>query len=342
MLRVSSTAHCVFRRSACGNGRMRNYRNQSGNPVLRARSCVNEHWSWLLCVFFLIALVAFLSVITNGVYAQTRAVNLAVLDFGDSPFARISEDHLISQLKLAPGIKVLDRDATRVATRGAGYTGSLNLSLAEARDLGNAIGCDFYLLGDAQSLRRSTSTKPVYFEAYASIFLVSSRTGKLIRWERLSFEADDRNLAEENLFQELSKADFARRYAGAIGAALESESHERETALTNAVPVLEEAPDDEKTAEATGLRLPKPYRRLRPAYPDTAARADAAGIVDVLVDLDAGGEVVRADISRWAGFGLDEATIDTVRRLHFFPAQRNGTAIPIRILLRYNFRKSAQ
>ena len=33
-------------------------------------------------------------------------------------------------------------------------------------------------------------------------------------------------------------------------------------------------------------RLPRPYRRLRPAYPDTAARADAEGTVDVLVDLD--------------------------------------------------------
>jgi hypothetical protein len=28
-----------------------------------------------------------------------------------------------------------------------------------------------------------------------------------------------------------------------------------------------------------------------------------------------------------------------VRRLHFFPAKRDGVAIPIRVLLRYNFRK---
>ena len=305
------------------------------------RRCVNAHWLLPLWGFSLIAVVTILSDVANTVHSQTRGINLAVLDFGDSAFARSSEDHLIAQLKLASGIKVLDRDATRVATRGAGYAGSLNLSLTEARDLGNAIGCDFYLLGDAQSLRRSTSNKPVYFEAYASIFLVSSRTGKLIRWERPSFEAGERNAAEENLLQELSSADFARRYADAMSGALEAEKHERETALTNTVPVLEEAPDDEKTAEVTGLRLPKPYRRLRPQYPDTAARADAEGVVDVLVDLDSGGEVVRADISRWAGFGLDEATIATVRRLHFFPAQRNGTPIPIRILLRYNFRKSA-
>jgi len=247
----------------------------------------------------------------------------------------------VSQLKSFPEIKLLDHDATRMATRGAGYDGSLNLSVAEARDLGNAIGCDFYLLGDAESLRRSTSAKPVYFEAYVSIFLVSSRTGRLVRWQRPSFEAAEANVAEETLLQELSKFDFARQYTNAINEAVKSERQEREAALATNLPVLEEAPEDEKAAEVRGLRLPKPYRRLRPAYPDSAARADAEGVVDVIVDLDAAGEVVRADISRWAGFGLDEATIDTVRRLHFFPAQRNGTAIPIRILLRYNFRKSA-
>jgi outer membrane biosynthesis protein TonB len=44
-------------------------------------------------------------------------------------------------------------------------------------------------------------------------------------------------------------------------------------------------------------------------------------------------------VVRWAGFGLDEATVATVRQLHFFPAMRNGAAVPLRVLLRYNFRK---
>jgi TonB family protein len=73
-----------------------------------------------------------------------------------------------------------------------------------------------------------------------------------------------------------------------------------------------------------------------------AARADAEGTVDVLVDLDTEGEVNRIEVTRWAGFGLDEATVNTVRQLHFFPALRDGVAIPIRVLLRYNFRKPAR
>ena len=59
----------------------------------------------------------------------------------------------------------------------------------------------------------------------------------------------------------------------------------------------------------------------------------------MLVDLDAGGEVMRVEVVRWAGFGLDEVTVENVRRLHFFPAMRDGVAIPIRVLLRYKFRK---
>ena len=88
--------------------------------------------------------------------------------------------------------------------------------------------------------------------------------------------------------------------------------------------------------------LPRLFRRLVPPYPEAAAQGDIEAIVDVFVDLDAVGEVTRVEIARWAGFGLDESTVETVRRLHFFPALRNGTAVPIRVLLRYNFRKPKQ
>ena len=55
----------------------------------------------------------------------------------------------------------------------------MSLTLGEARDLGAALGSDFFILGDAQTLRRSPSNGPVYFDSYASIFVVSARTGRL-------------------------------------------------------------------------------------------------------------------------------------------------------------------
>jgi len=87
------------------------------------------------------------------------------------------------------------------------------------------------------------------------------------------------------------------------------------------------------------VRAPRPYRRLKPPYPESAAHAEIEATVDVLVDIDARGEVGRVEVVRWAGYGLDQSVVETARQLHFFPAQRDGAAIPIRVLLRYNFRK---
>jgi TonB family protein len=276
--------------------------------------------------------------------AQTpaRPVTLAVLDFGDSNLARLASDKLASNLKHETGVIILDREQVRAAARGAGYFGSINLSLNEARDLGAALGCDFFITGDAQTLRRSPSDGPVYFESYASIFVVSARTGRLVRWARPSFHSATAAVAEKALLAELLMGDPDPPYIISIRRAKEDERGERELTADNHVPVIEAAPDDDKIAAAEGLRLPRPYRRLAPAYPDTAARAEAEATVDVLVDLDASGEVMQVEVARWAGFGLDQATVDTVRRLHFFPAMRDGVAIPIRVLLRYNFRKPAK
>ena len=271
-----------------------------------------------------------------------RPLTLAVLDFGDSAMARLASDKLATNLKHETSVVVLDRDQVRAAARGVGYTGSISLSLSEARDLGAALGCDFFVLGDAQTLRRSPSTGAVYFESYVSIFVVSARTGRLIRWERPNFRAATAAAAEQALLAQLSTGQIDPPYAISIHRAQEDERGERELTTAEPVPIIEAAPDDDKIAAAEGLRLPRPYRRLIPPYPETAARAEAEATVDVLVDLDAGGEVTRVEVARWAGFGLDEATVDTVRRLHFFPAMRNGIAIPIRVLLRYNFRKPPQ
>jgi TonB family protein len=269
-----------------------------------------------------------------------RPLSVAVLEFGDSAFAHQASDTLAASLKRETvRLKVMDRDQVRAAARGAGYAGSINLSREEARELGAALGADFFILGDAQTLRRSPSDGPVYFESYASVFLVSARTGRLIRWERPNFKAATKVYAEQALLSDLSNGAADPAYATSIHRAEQDERGERQLTTAEEVPVIEAAPDDDKIAAAEGLRLPRPYRRLVPPYPETAAKAEAEAIVDVLVDLDAGGEVTHVEVARWAGFGLDQATLETVRRLHFFPALRNGVAIPIRVLLRYNFRK---
>ena len=295
-----------------------------------------------MCRLFL-GFIALLFALSSAI-AQTNSnvVKLGVLDFGATPIAKLSTDKIRSGLRTESNIQLIDPDLSATAARGVGYSGSLNMSTNDARDLGAAMDVEFYLIGDAQTLRRSSSNAPVYYESYCSVFLISARSGRLVFWIRPHSESANTSEAEEQLQKTLSEKEFSARVIEAIKKAQAEESKQRRADVIASAPLIEEAPDDDKTADAQGLRLPRPYRRLRPAYPETAALAEAEAIVDVLVDVDEHGEVSQVQVARWAGFGLDETTVATVRQLQFFPALRNGTPIPMRVLLRYNFRKPSQ
>src|SRR5918996_1682506 len=288
----------------------------------------------VLCVSAVVLPVQFLTAQTQRTHSLRREAPpiVSVLDFGTTPVAKLSAETLRARLRASGEVVVADTDLSRAAANGIGYSGSLNLTLTEARDLGAALATDFYVIGDAQTLRRSSFQSPVYYEAYCSIFLVSARRGQLLLWERPSFENNEATTAEARLSQYLSSDDLRRRLLEAVKVAYSDERLKRTILSTAAEAVIEEAPEDEKTAEIQGIRLPRPYRRLRPAYPDTAARAEAEATVDVVVNVGTDGEVGDVEIVRWAGFGLDEVTLATVRQLHFFPAMKNGTPIPMRVI----------
>jgi len=271
-------------------------------------------------------------------FAQTPSLRIAVLDFGKTATSRAAGEAISRQLSNSANVVSVDRDQAGAAAAGIGYAGSLNLSLAEARDLGAAIGCDFFFAGDADTVRRSPSSGPAYFDSYASIFIVSARTGRLILWERSAGRRPTAPDAEKELIQELGAAQTMNRYAAAMFRAIEDERAERAHAVEQGTPVIEAMSDETYEAD-NGTRPPRPFRRLKPAYPEAANQAQIEAVVDVLVDVDEKGEVGRVEIARWAGYGLDESVLATVKQLHFFPAMRNGRAIPMRVLLRYNFRK---
>jgi TonB family protein len=274
---------------------------------------------------------------------EPRRVRVAVLDMGGTPTAaRVTER--LTKLFASFTIKgttlvLLDREMSAAAARGVGYTGSLNLTLDDARALGAAVGCDFYLTGDAQTIRRSSSTRPVYFESYASIFVVSARTGRLVVGERRAAEADTPEEAEAALLATLERGGAAMLYAGAAAIEAEREERDRFTPPEPAPTSLIDLSTDEGAAAHTDLREPAPYRRLRPAYTEAAARAEAEATVDASVEIGADGEVRDVRIVRWAGHGLDEEVVSTVRRMHFRPAERDGERVAVRVLLRYNFRR---
>jgi TonB family protein len=290
----------------------------------------------------LFILVITLAAMTPAEGQQQPAIKLGILDFGISPQGKLVAENVRSQFRSSSAVQLVDRDLSAAAARGVGYSGSLNMSLSDARDLGSALDAEFFIIGDAQTLRRSSSAHPVYYESYSSVLLISSRTGRLVLWDRLVAEADTAKDAEQKLNKTLVDDRPVDRYMDALKRAQREEANQRAIVVDQSAPLIEDAPEDEKIAATQGLRLPRPYRRLRPTYPESAAKADAEGTVDVLVDVGADGEIQQVQVARWAGFGLDETTVATVRQLHFFPAMRNGKPIPMRVLLRYNFRKPSQ
>lgn len=284
-----------------------------------------------------VLLLLALASLSAAAEAQTGP-RVAVLDFGATDAARRAGAQFAAGLFEGTQLRPVDSGQARAAARAVGYAGSLNLSAEEARDLGAAVDCDYFVAGDAQTVRRSSSSVPVYYEAYASVFVVGARTGRLVTWQRTHAEGPSPEEAERLLAAKLPHAGEAARLA-ILNA-------EREAAARVvggrgqdvAGEEFEDAPE-EGSAEAAGFRPPHPYRRLRPQYPETASQAEAEATVDVSVEIDERGEVAGARVVRWAGFGLDDAALETVRQLRFRPAERAGRAVPVRVVLRYNFRR---
>ena len=106
----------------------------------------------------------------------------------------------------------------------------------DARGLGAAIGSDYYVLGDAQTLRRSPSVGPLYFESYASVFLVSSRTGRLLIVATAHLHCPHGVGAEKLLLADLSSGATRSRNLAAIRQAQHDERVRREIAIESGVP----------------------------------------------------------------------------------------------------------
>lgn len=205
-----------------------------------------------------------------------------------------------------------------------------NLTTTEAQIVGAAIGCDYFLMVKSGVQRRSSFGREEFYEAFAFIYVVSARTGRLVIWKPQIHEADTPPKAEKLL---LDSADNS-------GAEIFKNLKiiRQQEASAKSPDKIEEVPN-ENLPEAENFRPPLPFKRIKPEYSRTAYIYDVKATIDALVDVDENGAISRIEIVRWAGFGLDESVIETVRKMNWRPAMRNGKALPMRVLLRYNFKK---
>jgi len=277
-----------------------------------------------------IAAVVFSALFLASV-ASGQTFKIAVLSVGE--MGRKFHERFRVEAAKQNSVRLIDDDLSLSAMRALNFKAPFNLTLEEAKNLGAAIGCEFFFIVKSDTVRRSSFKKDVYFESYANIFLVSARTGRLIAWENPAHEADKLEDAEKHLLSNADKI-TARFFAQMqIAAAREREERAAPPKISNFLEIFGE------TAENENIRTPLPYKSLKPAYTDAAARFEIEAAVEAAVDLNAAGAVENVEIVRWAGFGLDEETIKTIKKMQFRPALRNGSAIPVRFVLRYNFRR---
>lgn len=232
--------------------------------------------------------------------------------------------------RLEDKVDLLDSDLSMAAYRSVSPRLPFNLTTAESKLIGTAIGCDFFILIRSATQRRSAFRRNEYYEAYAHVFVVSARTGRLVFWKNQKFEAanarDAKNLLDD------SSDDLARELATFIKTTRKSELNEPPA------PRIEEVPDADSPF-AKDFKAPIPYRRVKPEYTAEAALYSVTATVEIFVDADANGAITRTDIGRWAGFGLEEAVEKAVRAMDWRPAFRGGKPLAMRFLLRYNFKK---
>lgn len=286
------------------------------------------------CVPQLFLSFAFCLLLSDFALAQTP-IRLAVIDFvgdqGREFSGLIREAANLSSNEM----ELLDDDLVRTAASGVGYAGSLNFSRDEAKALGQSLGCDFYVLGKTLAARRLTGVKgeQFYFEALAGLFFVETRTGKLILFSFESAKAQTEIQAKDHLKEILKQA--WPRYAAAVFAARKLQLAAIEK-LELAPPAIEVLSDD---SIVTGTEQPFFFQRIKPDYTEQADLANIAATVELEAVFREGGTVGEVEVVRWAGFGLDESAVATVKKLRFKSAEREGKKLTLKGLVRYNFRR---
>ena len=107
--------------------------------------------------------------------------------------------------KLSDRFKILDDSLADSAFRSVSVADPYNLSTAEARQVGEVIGVENFVLIRSAIQRRASLGGPAYFEAYAVAYVANSRAGSLILWHLESVRGANENEAAAKLIDAVPK-----------------------------------------------------------------------------------------------------------------------------------------
>ncbi|MBZ5565657.1 MAG: energy transducer TonB [Acidobacteriia bacterium] len=86
------------------------------------------------------------------------------------------------------------------------------------------------------------------------------------------------------------------------------------------------------------VTAPVAIYKPEPAYSEEARKAKYQGTVVLWIVVDAQGNVIDERVVKPLGLGLDEKAIEAVKTWKFKPALRNGTPVPVRVMVEVTFR----
>ena len=248
-----------------------------------------------------------------------------------------SADQALAQaLALDRRVVIIDGAQSRPALAGVGYDGSTNLSREDARRLGAALGCDFFIIGRAETLTRSEPDSQSYEETLIGLMIVDGRSGQLAVFDLIAEKLTTR----EASFEGASKA-LATRAPGYVDLmlAFRAARSRVQPLASSADDPVEDVPE-EGSARSIGFSPPEFLNRVKPEYTAEADRAGVSATVEATAVFHRDGRVGEVEIIRWAGYGLDESAARAIRQLKFKPAMRDGRAVSVRAVVRYNFRRT--
>ncbi len=265
--------------------------------------------------------IVILCLFSGAVSAQPR---VAILDFN----GEVETSQQLRKLAETDEVALVNEQQLSLAVKGAGYDGNLNLKVEDARALGLSIGCDYYLIGTAKVQRRLLSEQAFYFDVMVAVFVVETQTGKLIKFLFEKTRTEKEIAAHERL-KELTKTIW-RQSVDAL----------KSTAIPKDANQVAEVYDLD-SAEAVKLQIKPPqfFRRLKPTYTATADFMGIAATVEVKVIFQSDGQVGAIEVIRWAGFGLDDSALATVKQLRFEPAKLQNKPVNVSAIVQYNFRQ---
>ena len=272
-------------------------------------------------------------ILTATAPSSERPLRVALIGFvGDG--AREFESPLKDALARDVRLLMIDPSQLQTALAGIKYDGSINMSKGEARRIGAAVGCDFFILGKAEVFTRSEREKEEHEEAFIGVMIVDGRGGGLASFHFINERASTKQAATAAVIKSLGAhvASFVER--------MNLFRAERERAPKQSDLEKVEDMTDAELASGASFKAPEFENRVKPEYTKEANLANIAATVEATAVFRANGEVSEIEITRWAGFGLDEAAEQAIRQLKFKPATRDGQAVSVRAGVRYNFRRS--